>query len=292
VDIVVVAMPTRCLEHRLPTELIRSGADVIDISLWPPTSEMYRERGQEVRSAGKRILSQAGLVPGVPALMVSHSMGRRPDLTRIRLAEAMNLPPLTRGASASELIASIVGRPNVFRKGTWQEARLFESTRLDFGDPYGVRVCYPFDLAELRSLPERHGLRELVCYSSGFGGSADRWFLLALLPGATQSERVLGWIADRVVGAINRSPRTPFGICLKLDGWAEDTGPVPAYTLRIQSDDPYLATGAAVVTAIRQLEERRVGQPGSYLMGEALDAEQALVDLMRLGVEVIETAPD
>jgi hypothetical protein len=282
-------MPTRGLEHSLPAALIRSGVDVIDISLWPPTTEAYGRLDATAGCEGRRILSQAGLIPGIPALMVSRAMARRPDLRRIRLAEAMNLPPLTPGASASELIASVVGRPHVFRKGTWQRARSAETVRIDFGVPYGVRVCYPFDLAELRSLPNRHGLEELACYSSGFGGSADRWFLLALLPGATRTERILDWISRRVVRAINRTAQPPFGICLKLDGWAEETGLAPAYTLCIRSDDPYLATGAAVVAALRQLVAGHLPGPGSFLMGEALDAEEALADLEQMDVEVIES---
>jgi saccharopine dehydrogenase (NAD+, L-lysine-forming) len=285
VDLVIICAPVRERVGGVAAAALHAGADVVDLNYAEAAWEALNTRQDQAVKRGCCVVGQAGLIPGVPALLARHAASSLGASAKVAIAEFVNVEEASAAASA-DLLRELKLTAPLYRGGAWRRPGGSGARRFDFGPPVGRRKCYPFDLPELRGLPARLELAELGQYAGGFGsavvdGFFTIWLLLRLnrsAAGARAGGRMLRALQRRYAGP-------PYYTTLKLEAEAADGRQVEWF---LGHDDGYEATAAAAAAAVRQLADGSARRPGVYLMGHLLDPGRFFEDAVALGVEVTE----
>lgn len=158
---------------------------------------------------------------------------------------------------------------------------------MDFGLDFGVRVCYPFWLEELRAMPELCGLEETGAYVAGFNWFVD-YLVLPLGMVLSKVKRGLGarFLTKLLLWGSNTFSRPPFGVWFKLEAEGINNGKSRLLKILAQHEDGYLFTAIPTVACLLQYIDGSIRKPGLWLMGHVVEPNRLLKDIERLGVKI------
>ena len=286
-DLVMVCIPVTGIGGGVAQAAFDAGVDYLDLNLDEKKQQVLKQLSEPIEQAGLCFLTEAGAWPGLPSMLVRLAANRFDSLQNVTVAAIMNETNVTYG-SAVDLIAHISSPSFVYEGGAWRRASLTSSQTVDFGAPFGRRTCYPVDLIEMRSLPERLGIEEAGVYIAGGGGFVDLLSLVWNVFRLGKYDRTARLGAKLLVWGA-RCARPPYGFSIKMDAVGEVAGRREQFDVSLQHDDGYAATAISIVACFLQLLDGSIEEPGVRIMGHAVDPNRFVQDLQRLGMKISTT---
>jgi saccharopine dehydrogenase (NAD+, L-lysine-forming) len=264
VDLVVLAAGQTALVPEVARAAIAAGADVFDTHLSAPAKwSGLRAMRPAIEAAGRCIVTDCGLHPGVPGAVVRWvaDEGLRLRSAQVFGAFALDWRSLRFSDAVVEEFAEELAsmNPSALVSGTWRRSYALQRG-IDFGQAVGRRTCTPMMLEEIRELPAvMPTLRDAGFYVAGFGWAVDYLAMPAcmLLAGVGRSvRRRAGRLLLTALRRWNRADRYAV-VVLEAEG---STATVERCRVRVRvaARDAYALTSACVVAAVEQwLEGRR-----------------------------------
>ena len=287
-DLVVVCAPLTHNGSRVLEASLAAGVDYVSLNLDSTGSAVTERLARRVEQAGLRFITDAGLVPGVPAALARWAASRFERVDEVTVGLLVREKDLSYGSAIDAMTA--LGTPaTVYDEGSWSPAPLTTTKKIDFGPPFGSCRCGPFALPEMRSVPERLGVERCGAYAAGGNGVADSlvalWYLLGL--------GKVPWLARlgaRALVRANRFTRPPIGAVLAVEVTGESAGRPHHLRVSVQHEDGYVATAIPTLSCLLQLLDGTLKKPGIRMMGHAVDVARFVDDMRRLGMAPAEVA--
>jgi saccharopine dehydrogenase (NAD+, L-lysine-forming) len=267
-DAVVVAMPYHPdMAQSVIEAALEVGMDYLDVNADTEKHAILRAHADQIQAQGSVFLTDGGIVPGCPAMLLRWAQARFDRLDEARMASIYRDPDMPRG-SAIDIVAHASRTPHVYRGGAWQPVSPLGVQRIDFG-PMGRQMAAPVEWPELTSLPDDVMPTRLAAYQGSINSVVNALLLLWGLTGLTDLEwgRQLGVELFQRANRLFTTP--PYGIVLQLDVMGQQDGKPVAGTLRFRHRDVYRATAIPVVAALRQMLPGDL-PAGPAFMGQAV----------------------
>ncbi|MBW2697860.1 MAG: saccharopine dehydrogenase NADP-binding domain-containing protein [Deltaproteobacteria bacterium] len=285
-DLVMVCAPLAGIGAQVFEAALAAGVDYVSLNLDATGSTVTKSLAARVEQAGLRFVTDAGLVPGGPAVLARSVASRFDRIDEVIAAMLVRDKNISYG-SAIDAMSAIATPPVVYDRGSWNRASLSATRRIDFGPPFGTCTCYPFALPEMRLLPERLGLQRCSMYTAGTNGVSATVVALWYLLGLSKVPWLLRLGARALVGT-NRFTRPPLGVVLAVEVAGESAGRPQHLQVCIRHDDGYIATAIPVLACLLQMLDGTVKKPGIHMMGHIVDAPRFMDDIGRLGMAATE----
>ncbi len=291
--LLIVASPTGRFTEETATAALETGCDWLDIQYYTPKLAVLKGLAQRIEGAGRCFITDAGLHPGLPALLVRHAATYFDVLEVANVFAAFNpRGGFPRTPSLYEFTRELMRfRCGAYRDGQW---RFFsglgagEGQQTDFDFGFGTRLCTPMMLEEMQALPEMFPtLRETGFYVAGFNWFVD-WVVMPLLwlSGRVAPRLWVKPMAQLVYWGTRLCANPPYGAVVKVQacGWQGEQK--HQLSLQLYHPDPYLFTAIATVAGVLQYLRGRGRKTGLWLAGQLYDPQEALRDMQRMGVTV------
>jgi len=238
-----------------------------------------------LKKSKQTFITQAGFHPGLPAVFIKYAATYFDTYKKAIIGLAMN-GKFEKAESAVEIV-HLVGESNVdlFKNGKWEKATLNDVKIIDFGNPFGVRKCYPMQMEELKELPEKYHLEETGVYVTGFNWFVD-YFVFPSILLAYKIKKGLGtlFFSKLMYWGVKLFSQDYQKVTFTLDAEGEKDGKLLKVRILATHDDPFLFTSAPVVACIKQYLAGKI-KPGLSLMGHAVNPRKLFEDMQKMGVE-------
>ena len=292
-DLVILAAQAKQFGAAIGRAALDAGADVIDITMTPGNHPMKPLAADAVAS-GRCLITDAGLVPGLPSWLVCLADGRLDRLDSAFVGVATSNNEAWPAETIAEIVADLADPPTfVWRDGAWRRSRFMgmaDRREFDFGSEWGKRKCGPVLVEEMRELPARiPSLKEAGVFmgNNAFTDSVGLpigVLLMKLAPrrGHRPAARLVGW-------GMRRFARAPFGGVVKLEAGGERGGKAESVSVTISHPNEYEATGLVVAAYASQWRDgpnARARTPGVHPMGTVVEPERFMQDLVARGFTV------
>ena len=227
-------------------------------------------------------------MPGLPSMMALHGANHFDQIREITQGVLMITNQAGVGSEIDLLTHQDV-RPHIFREGRWQPADRSCVRMLDYKSPFGKRLAFPFDLAELKPLPRQLGLDSMGFYISG-SGNRFIGYLMRLIRkynlGATRYRRRV--MAHLLKWACYFCVKPPFGtyLCLQAEGLRGNRSWL--FSQIIGHEDAYKATAIPTMAFLLQYLDGSLHCCGVHMMGHCVDPDRFLADMQGMGMHVSE----
>jgi hypothetical protein len=283
VDWVVICMPLTGLGDAMARAALEARVHYIDINGNEAKRGFLHQVAGELQRVGLCFVSEAGMMPGLPSLLVRYAHTSLGELRTAQVGTFYRDRRVTPG-SARDMLVELGGKHRVFESGAWRRTKLTESREIDFGEPLGKRRCYPFEVYELMQLDPRDlGLRDLGLYAAGYSPLVDLILTMWLVGGLYRYKagirlgtRLLVWAGSHV--------RPPFATPIQLDAVSHGG---KSQRVRTTHEDAYRGTAIALAACmIQMLDTGMLQQSGLHLMGHFLEPERFLEDIAHMGMRV------
>jgi NAD(P)-dependent dehydrogenase (short-subunit alcohol dehydrogenase family) len=288
--LVIVTATTARYTTNVARACLDAHGDYFDIHDSPEAVEMLNQFAQEAEKAGRLLVTQGGLAPGMVAPMVRLASSSLNPLHGARLGLAMSLRTIERFEQVYDVFDFIVkSKPVSFEEGAWREKSLRDVITMDFGDRFGKRAAFPIHMPELEALPEQLGLEELSLWAGTPNRMVD-YLLKKLIIGMYRIRPRLGWptMARLLFWMSDKMPHEPSGFSNILEAWGKRNGQNCTMRIVVEHEDNYYATAASVIAFLRQyFDGSFIKVRGVRMMGHLIDPERSLQDLRDLGVTVL-----
>jgi len=281
-DLVTVCTPLTGIGPQVIDAALDAGIDYLGINVEPAGRSEIEALSDRVERAGLRFVTDAGLVPGVPAALARWSALRFDRVEEVTAGMLMHESSLSIG-SAVDLMAATGVRPTVYERAAWRRASLTTTRKLDFGPTFGAHACYPADIPEMKPLPDQLRLERAGAYVAGVNGWVNAVAAVWLVLGLGRS--VWGArLGARLLIQANRRSRPPFGIVLAVESLGEAGGQRQRFRVAFEHSDGWVATAIPTVCCLLQLLDGTL-EPGIRMMGHAVEVERFMGDMERLGMK-------
>ncbi len=209
---------------------LEAGADWCDTQVARPQAQVLRDESARIAAAGRCFVTQAGFPPGGPGGLVRWAAAQVDVLTEAWTAgfirQRGGFPP---SSAMGELFDEFRDyRAEVFSAGAWREVGWLgfgEMPMVDFAFGLGRARTYPYDLDELRALPDlMPGLRRLGFGVAGFDPVTDWLVTPAIVAGAHLSRRTYPGLARLLAWSTRTFGRPPFGVAVQCDAVGSPRG--------------------------------------------------------------------
>ena len=284
-DMVLVTIPITGIGGRIARAALKAGIDYADIHVGEAKARELQDLSHFVEAAGRCFLTDAGIFPGTPAVLVSLAARRFDALTDadvlayIRDAYSVD--------SARDGVVWLGTPPRIFRDGSWRRASfLFDARKSDFG-AFGLRRCYPIHLHELQSMPaERFSSERAGAYMASVHPAIDLAGLLCAILRLDRSERGIRLGARMIAWSTRRFAKPPLTTIVKMEATGLREARTHRMIVSLEHEDAYVATAIPVVAALLQMLDGSARKPGVHVMGHIVDPERHLEDMKRMGMKV------
>ena len=281
VDWVIVCIPLAGLGAGVAQAAYEAGVHYIDINANREKQVYLKRMAAGIKERGLIFVTEAGLGPGVPSLLVRYAHQQLGRLETVDVASIFRESTLSRG-TAYDMLVALGEQHRVFKNGAWRKTPMTSTKEIDFGAPYGKQRCYPFEFLELVKLPvEELGLSELGFYGSGFNPVVDLLVLVWMMTGLYRLALGLR-LGARI--AIWAGRFTKPCTLMQVDATTHDGNRI---RVRLGHEDAYAATAIPLAACVIQmLEPGSVRQPGLHFMGHCLETDRFLKDVESMGLNV------
>lgn len=283
VDWVVICMPLTGLGDAMARAAVEARVHYIDINGNEEKRAFLQEVAGDLQREGLCFVSEAGMVPGLPSLMVRYAHTSLGELRTAQVGTFFRDRRVSPG-SARDMLVELGGKHRVFESGAWRRTKLTESREIDFGEPLGNKRCYPFEVHELMQLhPGDLALRDLGLFAAGYSPLVDLILTIWLLGGLFRYRAGIRLGARLLVWAGSYA-RPPFTTLIQLDAVSHGG---KSQRLRIAHKDAYIGTAVALAACmIQMLDTGMLQHSGLHLMGHFLNPDRFLDDIADLGMRV------
>ena len=257
VDLLVVAAGIPDYLEEIAKASIETNTDYLDLWYSPSKRNRFKTLAEGAKRAGRLLLTECGMQPGLPGVVVRCLAQRFETIESARVASYaradwanLTFSPSTR-VELKEPFA-----PFVMRNGTWQDlpGERINGIDVDFGTKYGTRKCHPVFYGELADVSR-------------------------LVP----SLRNLDFVLDQAFG--EPSP-PPYFARLRGEAWGVRQGRPAHSTITIHHSDGFDLTALSVVACVRQWLPVFSRSSGLVSGGLWADAEKTIFMLLEMGVVV------
>jgi len=286
VDIIAVVAPIVDTIATVAEAALAAGADLIDILVHDAMPGPLEPLAERFAAAGRQMITQAGVHPGLPAAMVRAAAPGFDVLRAARIGMAFR-----GGFDSAEAVAEVFGavapdKPALLENGVWRKAGWRDTRLMEFGPGFGRKGAYPLPLLELTRL-EMPGLTDLGLFAAGFNWFVD-WIVFPAAYVAAKIRPGLGtsFFARAFVWGADRFDRGPPGIVLRLEAEGEKDGAPRREVLELRGNDGMVMTGQAVAAVLGQYRDGVLGPPGLKLQALCVDPGRMIADLEKMGVTV------
>ncbi len=286
-DLVIVCLAYRDNQADIMLRaVLDSGTHYIDLTPDTQKQQLFTSRADELAARRCIVLTEAGIIPGCPAVLTRLAAGEFDRVTTVTLASLYRDRDMAMDG-ARDLITHARQQPAaLYAQGRWRQTSLRALRRIDFGARFGRQLATPVCLDELRLLPERYQIESLSLYQGSLNPIADGvlllWRLLAFLP----ANQMVDPIARLLAWSIRRFTQPPFGIMQRVTAQGMKNGRAQQVTITLAQADMYLATAIPVVAAARQILDGMITEPGPQFMGHAVQPQPFIAEMERLGIRV------
>jgi hypothetical protein len=272
---------------------LRAGASCVDLGTTPGRDAIWAKYRDRFVEAGKLVITEAGVQPGLPGVLLRSLTRDRPAILRLDLATALRprcppgapMPPSTVG-----LLRRFVVRPTVYASGYPAldlQGVFFPYRYFWFHAPFGKQTVSPAGpMPEVAAVAaENPHIRRIRCVVGGLDATT-MWVGLPLIyPLLVAFGRWLRPLLAKFLyyGFMRRFSTSPHGVALR----GEATGHVDARaSVEIQHDDEHALAADVVSTLLHRLEGAGP-EPGVHLMAYAVgDPDAFLERLETLGARL------
>jgi saccharopine dehydrogenase-like NADP-dependent oxidoreductase len=273
--------------HTVATAAIDAGIDYLDIHFEQKTVPVLEALAPRIQAAGRCFISQAGFHPGLPAAFIRHAAPDFEEYDSAVIGMAMN-QKIEKPESVYEIVDMLDGyKADIFKNGAWKAAGPFDVKKIGFGPRFGIRTCYPLQMAEIYAMPGMFGLKETGVYVAGFNWFVDQIvFPLGML--LFKIKRGLGRdvIARLLLWGMDRFNSGGPGVSFVLEATGSRNGKPVCTRLVAEHDDAYEFTAIPVAACVRQYLDGTIAAPGLWMMGQVADPGKLLSDLERMGIQI------
>ncbi len=284
VDLVIVTSTTSEHAVRVAEAAMAAGADYLDCHFDQRVGPALQALDGRARETGHCLITQAGLFPGLPGVLVRALAGTRGSLTRGRVAMAVSYLVTKAGSNLEVVRIARNPQADVLRDGTWAKSGWRDIATFDFGGRFGRRRSYPLEMLEMREAASLLGLREGGLYISGVNWFVDGVvFPLIMLFGGVRGGVLERPLAGLLAWGANTFTRTPPGVVVLAEG--------DGSAIRIEHDEARGLAAMCVCACVRQWISGKLRRPGVLLAGLATDSAALLEDLGRFGASVSLSPP-
>lgn len=279
-DLVIVTVPFKgnSAEIVIPAA-VDAGIDYVDINADSAKHQVFARQRLAIEHGQQIFLTEAGIMPGCPAVMVRRVAKRLDFPISIAIGSLMRDPQMPSG-SIYDMVAHAGKSSEVYRQGAWREASPLAFRQMDFGKPQGSSLCVPVSLAELKALPEQLPINELAVYQAGINPIADFIFLLWGGLGLSRTEWGITWGMRLFQWANRHFTPPPYGITLALYYQQQRC-------LMLHHEDVYRGTAIPVVAAVQQILAGTIPRPWQGFMGLGVEPEAFFSALEKLGLRLV-----
>ncbi len=299
VQLLIVASSTGRYAEPTAQAALQTGCDWLDIQYYTPKISALTRLRERIEREGRCFITDAGLHPGLPALMVRYAASQFDVLEAANVYAIVNPKGgFPKTPSTHEFARELMRfRYSAYRDGEWRCCYGFgagDMRQADFGFGFGTRLCAPLTLEEMRALPEMFPtLQETGFYVAGFNWFVD-WVTMPLL-----------WIFGKVAPSLAVKPlasllcwgtrlwsNPPYGAVIKLEACGSKGDERHRLSLQMFHADPYAFTAVSVTAGILQYLRGSARKPGLWFAGHLFDPREAIEEMRRMGVQVqCEMAP-
>ena len=283
VDWVVICLPLTGLGSTLAQAAYEAGVHYIDINANQEKQAYLQRMAAKIKRKGLTFVTEAGMGPGVPSLLVLHAYRQLGKLKTVELGSIFRESKISYG-SAYDMLVELAVKHRVFKNGAWSRAALSDGKTIDFGTYFGKNKCYPFEFLELVKLPaEEIGFKNLGFYAAGFNPVVDSVALVWMITGLNRFKAGLR-LGAKIAMWAEKFTRPPIATVIQADAKAWNGSRM---CLRVSHKDAYIATAIPLAACIIQmLDEDLFSQKGVHLMGHFLNTEKFLEDVENMGMDV------
>jgi saccharopine dehydrogenase (NAD+, L-lysine-forming) len=291
-DLVMVTASSSSHAGIVARACLESDVDYFDIQYSREKIETLKRMVPEIEPSGRCFITDGGFHPGLPAALVRYAAGSFDRIERVVVGGLLNEEGgIPFSQSACELVSEFRQFQSLFyREGVWRKARWTSTAdmlRIDFGEPFGRRLCFPMFLEEMRSLPEMYPtLRETGLFMAGFNWFTDYVVMGLIAAGVTlfpragvrPLSRLLCW-STRAFG------KPPYGTALKLEASGIKDGQPKTLEMTLYHRSGYEFTAIPVMACLLQWLDGSARRPGLHLMAHCVEPARLLADMERMGIQ-------
>jgi len=283
---VIVCSATRSRIMGIAEAALSSGCELIDIhwspTLWPE-ARRYHKKFEE---KGLSWITEGGCHPGLPGALVRWAADHLDDLETVRVSAAISFKNAAGPVSSIEFAREISQvRMGVVEEGEWNEMSMSrpKATKVDFGEPLGVKKCYPFHLHEIiQAARDLGGVKQAsFCIAQG------PWLLdMVAMPIAGLMTSKIPRLA-RPAGALlrrmaNLTSSKTNGAQFLLEASGQEEGKEASLRLSIGHRDPAWLTSLCVSSCLHQMTHGGL-EKGVQMMALAVEPRLFISEIVAHG---------
>lgn len=288
-DLVIACLGYRDNQAEIMLRVVLdSGIHYIDLAPDKEKQALFTSHANQLASHGCIVLTEAGIIPGCPSVLTRLAAKKFDKVINVTLASLYRDRDMAY-AGAYDLISHARQQPaTVYEQGQWRRASLLSLRRIFFGERFGYELALPVSLNELFSLPEKLKIEQLRLYQGSLNPVTNSILLLWQIFSLLQSERLAKLATRLLLWSIRHFTRPPFGIVQRIVAEGMKNGRSHQFSLTLSQTDMYLATAIPVVATAKQILEGAISKIGPQFMGHAVQPEQFLIEMKRLGMKIQE----
>jgi saccharopine dehydrogenase-like NADP-dependent oxidoreductase len=135
-DWAIVCIPLAGLGGGVAQAAYEAGVHYIDINANREKQVYLQTMAARIKERGLIFVTEAGLGPGVPSLLVRYAHEQLGRLETVDVASIFRESTVSRG-TAYDMLVALGERHRVFKNGAWRKAPMTATKEIDFGAPYG-----------------------------------------------------------------------------------------------------------------------------------------------------------
>ncbi|MFA5840663.1 MAG: saccharopine dehydrogenase NADP-binding domain-containing protein [Candidatus Paceibacterota bacterium] len=266
---------------------LEAGIDYLDFHFEQKVVSELETLRKEIESSGHIFITQAGFHPGLPAVFVRYAASEFDEYKKAIIGMAMNTK-IEKPESIYELVDVLADfNVDIFKKSKWRKANYLDYKMIDFGERFGVKMCYPLQMEEMRLLPKMFPLEETGVYVAGFN-----WFIdYLVMPFAIILPKIkkgLGrhMIAKMLIYGFNNFSGKNLGVSFVIDAEGIKNGKLKKFRVIAEHEDAYLFTAIPIVACVQQYLNGSMIKPGLHLMGHVVEPNRLMKDMEKMGIKI------
>jgi hypothetical protein len=290
IDIVIVTATTPEYLEQIAKSALKVGCDCLDILVQQDTIRKMQSLSSEIKNAHCVFITQAGFHPGLPAVFIRHASQYFDDYRKAVIYMAMNVK-FEKPESTYEVIRSIAEyNTEIFKNGNWEKITFKNIIKniipVDFGTRFGIKKCTPLQMEEIKSLPENYGLKETGVYVAGFNWFVDNFIFPLIMILKVTKGLGIKIFGNLLFWGINKLSSPEEGVVFILDAEGNKKKQERKVRIIAQHEDGYFFTAVPVVACLKQYLEGKLKKPGLWLMGNLVDADRLIKDMVKMGITI------
>jgi len=247
IDFVIVSSSTLTYVENVTKAALMANIDYLDHQASSVNKINTLESMQkDIKQAGRCFITEGGVIPGLPAMLVSYAnlYFDHLDIAHIAFLMREKVQPVSEETMTELDEASKHYQPLVFKNGKWLPDTV---KQFDFGTKFGMQNCEPLFMEELKALPDTiNALTEI-----GF---------------------FLTWFSEPPYYTI---------LMLEAKGWKDDKYLVKQ--IKLSHESAYFLTAVPVVSCLLQYLDGCI-EPGLWYQANIVEPKRMMNDLKRLGI--------